>query len=214
MAMKLIITILSAIFLIETVPAALGEEEIRHSTLGTAPITVTKEKALYNLADELTEMLESIRYVIAVNQVLINSCSKGHYDFKGLTPDLVVTNICNDFYPRTGIIIKQTSRMVRNPRNAPDEWEEKSLEMFDALNYPKGMAHTEFTTLHGKEVYRFIKPIYITKTCLRCHGPRKEISEDLREYLDAHYPNDMSTGYKEGELRGGISITIPVAGQF
>lgn len=212
--MKLIITILSAIFLIEAVPAALGEEEIHHSSLGTAPKTVTKEEALYNLADELTELLESMRYVIAVNQVLINSCSEGHYDFKGLTPALVITKICNDFYPRTGIIIKQTSRMVRNPRNAPDKWEEKSLEMFDVLNYPKGTAHTEFTTLHGEEVYRFIKPIYITKTCLRCHGPRKEISEDLREYLDTHYPNDMSTGYKEGELRGGISITIPVAGQF
>ncbi len=205
-----IIVTLAILLLVQTLPVAFSRVE----THSHESETVAMSDALYNLADKLVELLESMRYVMAVNQPLINTSSEGHYEFKGLTPAVFGTKVCSDFYPRTGIKMKQTSRRVRNPNNAPDKWEEKSLEMFEVLNYPKGTAHTEFTVLHGEEVYRFIKPIYISKPCLRCHGERDDISADLLEYLDTYYPHDTSTGYKVGDLRGGISLVIPVHGQF
>lgn len=166
---------------------------------------------LYNLADRLSELLLSIRNVVALNQDLINTSSSGHYDFKGFVPAVVGTQVGNDFFLKTNIRIKQTSLKIRNPQNTPDEWEKEALERFEIPDYPKGVPITEVVTAGGESVYRFIKPIYVGKACLRCHSEKLEIPKDIRDYLERHYPSDAATGYKEGELRGGISITIPMA---
>ncbi|MEE9200456.1 MAG: DUF3365 domain-containing protein, partial [Candidatus Brocadiales bacterium] len=92
----------------------------------------------------------------------------------------------------------------------PNEWERRAMEMFEAPDYPKGTAIATMEALNGGQVYRFIKPIYIRKACLRCHADKKDIPVDIIQYLELHYPDDEATGYKEGDLRGGISTTIPV----
>ncbi len=211
MTKRLVIVTLFTLFLLaETAPATIGADNIRYSESDT----ITTDTALYNLAEKLAELLSTVRDVIAINQVKINTCYEGgHYDFKGLTPAAVGTQVCNYFNLSTGIKMKQTSLLLRNPKNAPDDWERTALEMFEEPDYPKGFPYTEVSTIHGEEVYRFIKPVYISKACLRCHGERKSIREDILEYLETHYPHDMTTGYRVGDLRGGISITIPIAEQ-
>ena len=212
MTRKLAIVTLFSLFTVvaETAPVTFAHDAPYHLEHGTT----TTEAALYNLADKLTELLATVRDVIAINQVRINTCSQdNHYDFKGLTPAAIGTQVGNYFNMSTGIRMKQTSLRLRNPSNAPDTWEETALEMFEDPDYPKGSPYTEVLEVHGDEVYRFIKPIYIGKACLRCHGKREEIREDILEYLEAHYPHDMTTGYKQGDLRGGISITIPIVEQ-
>lgn len=207
---KLIIVILSILLLVETASVTRGDDETQYAGAGT----ITMEMVLYNLAEKLTELLSTVRDVIAINQVRINTCSvANHYDFKGLTPAAIGTQVCNYFSLSTGIRMKQTSLRLRNPQNAPDDWERRALEMFEDPDYPNGFPHAEISTVLGEEVYRFIKPVYISEACLRCHGEKETIREDILEYLETHYPNDISTGYRVGELRGGISITIPVAEQ-
>ncbi len=194
------------ILLAGTAPVALGDPNTLPSELDAD----TKEKLLHNLADKLTGLLISMRNVMALNQDLINTCPDGHYAFKGFTPAVMGTQVGNDFNLRTGIKIKQTSLKIRNPKNAPIKWEREALERFELPDYPKGVAIANLTTTDGEEVYRYIKPIYITKACMKCHGKKEAIREDIRRYLETRYPDDAATGYKEGDLRGGISITIPI----
>ena len=78
-----------------------------------------------------------------------------------------------------------TSLKYLNPVNAPDEWERKALMSFD-----KGQkeAH-EVTTIEGKPYLRLMRPFVTEEGCLKCHGHQ---------------------GYKVGDVRGGISIAVPL----
>ncbi len=78
-----------------------------------------------------------------------------------------------------------TSKKLLRPENKPDEWENKALEYFvhgDSIVIG-------IDTIEGDTVFRLIKPLYIEKGCLKCHAQQ---------------------GYKLGDLRGGISVSIPM----
>ena len=83
-------------------------------------------------------------------------------------------------------INKITSLNFVNPDNAPDEWEKKSL-----LSFEKGVKETsEITPVAGKPYLRLMRPFITGDSCLKCHGYQ---------------------GYKEGDIRGGISIAVPLS---
>lgn len=207
--MKLAGVVLS-IFLAGSPLTTLGDEEVKISKSDMVAI----EDVLYILSDEIVKLLLCTRNVIALNQGLINTCSAGHYEFKGLVPAVVASQVNTDFSALGGIVLRQTSRKIRNPVNTPDEWETKALEKFESRGYPKGKPFTEMVTVNKKAVYRYIKPVYITPVCLQCHGEKESIPKEICEFLESRYPQDTATGYKNGDLRGGISVTIPVADWF
>ena len=89
----------------------------------------------------------------------------------------------SDLYGVKGHI---TSLKTLRPENAPDEWETKALKAFE-----KGETEVmEFTKLNGEQYLRLMQPIITKKGCLKCHGHQD---------------------YKEGDIRGGISISLPTA---
>lgn len=78
-----------------------------------------------------------------------------------------------------------TSLNPVNPGNAPDEFEARALKRFDA-----GVKETaEFSNIKDKPYYRYMAPLYVEQSCLRCHG-----------FQD----------YKVGDIRGGISLSLAV----
>ncbi|KAA0257810.1 DUF3365 domain-containing protein [Deferribacter autotrophicus] len=79
-----------------------------------------------------------------------------------------------------------TSDRLVNPQNKPDEFEKYALKLFKEGK--KEVERIEFDKEYGK-VYRYMAPLYINQSCIQCH----------------HYQ-----GYKVGELRGGISVFIPL----
>ena len=82
-------------------------------------------------------------------------------------------------------INKITSLKIVNPVNAPDAWEKQSL-----LAFMKGAREVSgVTPINGKPYLRLMRPFITEKSCLKCHG---------------------SQGYKEGDIRGGISIAVPL----
>ena len=164
---------------------------------------------LQKLADTTIDMLIATRGVIAKNQDLINiDPISGNYYFKGFVPAMVGSQVANDFSLLTGHKLKQTSLKLRNPNNAPDEWEEKVLKLFEASEYPKGDGFGENLVTGDKKIYRYMKPIYVEKACLECHSTKEKTRPEIRKFLEERYPYDQAFGYKEGDLRGGISITI------
>lgn len=78
-----------------------------------------------------------------------------------------------------------TSLRPIRPENAPFPWEVDALKSFER-------GEREFVridTVDGSRYLRFMKPFVTEKPCLACHKKH---------------------GYREGEIRGGISITVPL----
>jgi diguanylate cyclase (GGDEF)-like protein/PAS domain S-box-containing protein len=73
-----------------------------------------------------------------------------------------------------------------NPINAADEWEALAYEQFK-----QGAEEvTAITTLADAPYLRLIRPMFMAAPCLKCHAQQ---------------------GYQEGELSGGVSVSIPLA---
>jgi hypothetical protein len=59
-----------------------------------------------------------------------------------------------------------------------------------------------------QRILRLLRPITIGKPCLACHGDPATIDPAVRKVLAGRYPHDQAVGYKEGDLRGAISVTV------
>ncbi|MDH4163382.1 MAG: DUF3365 domain-containing protein [Nitrospirota bacterium] len=83
-----------------------------------------------------------------------------------------------------------TSRQLRNPANAPNAFEQDALVQFERRGFDKtrnGIARRDIED--GVPVYRRIIPLRVEEACLGCHRDQ---------------------GYRVGDVRGGISVTIPL----
>lgn len=78
-----------------------------------------------------------------------------------------------------------TSLLPVNPANAPDDFEQRSLKQFA----DGAREASEFGQINGKQYFRYMAPVYVEEPCLQCHGFQ---------------------GYKTGEVRGGISVSLPM----
>jgi len=112
-----------------------------------------------------------------------------------------------------GIEISRTSLKLRNPDNAPDAWERKVLESFEARKAAgedvKKIDHHEELEMGGKKVFRYMKAIpTMDKPCTICHGTN--ISAEVKAALDQAYPSDQARGYQAGDIRGAFSIIQPM----
>ncbi|MCW8836399.1 MAG: DUF3365 domain-containing protein, partial [Rhodospirillales bacterium] len=122
---------------------------------------------------------------------------------------------CNDKAPgisskhsEGGWTVARTSLKLRNDKNAPDAWEAKVLNDFDARKAkgedPAKIAYGEVVDEGGKKVFRFMKAIPTAELCLKCHG--RDIDPVVAGKLDTLYPNDKARGYKPGDLRGAFTL--------
>jgi cytochrome c551/c552 len=110
-----------------------------------------------------------------------------------------------------GVDVRRVSTRVRNAKNAPDSVESAVLAAFaDAIAANRPMPDTSFATRQadGQVVTHYMRAIRIQEFCLACHGPADSIGPDVKHVLAARYPGDKATGYKLGELRGAISVTV------
>jgi hypothetical protein len=111
-----------------------------------------------------------------------------------------------------GWSVGRTSLKTRNPKNAPNAWEMRILEEFDAAQ-SKGaeaakLEHFEVVEKNGVRTFRFMKAIPVAEPCLTCHG--ETIKEPVKAKLAELYPNDRATGYKVGDIRGAFTLSKPL----
>ncbi len=86
-----------------------------------------------------------------------------------------------------GVIGHITSLDPIRPENAPDSWERKALQEFE-----KGVQEvSSYETINGIPYLRLMRPLIATNICFKCHSKRRAI--------------------KEGYIRGGISVAVPLA---
>ncbi|NQV33066.1 MAG: DUF3365 domain-containing protein [Phycisphaeraceae bacterium] len=79
-----------------------------------------------------------------------------------------------------------TSLNPLRPANAADEWETKALQAFER-GVPEVLS---IETLENQDYLRFMRPMTVEPACLSCHAEQ---------------------GYRIGDLRGGISVSVPMA---
>lgn len=108
---------------------------------------------------------------------------------------------------------RRTSFRVRNPANAPDDWEYEKLEALEfSIEAGLDSALLEFSEVvegqNGDLIFRWIRPIIMTEDCLVCHGD--QVPVEILDLLDAEYPNDDATGYFAYELGGAYSVSRPL----
>jgi len=99
----------------------------------------------------------------------------------------------------TRATFRVTSDDYRNPINAPDEFEKRALR---TLKEESGQGFVENI---GNGKYFYAQPIYVKKSCLRCHGDPKDAPRDVIE----KYGDKRAFGYKVGDVRGIISVALP-----
>ncbi len=100
------------------------------------------------------------------------------------------------------IVIRTVSDRPRNPDNKANIFE---LEMIEYFNQnPK--ENQRF--LKREKAFYYTQPLYITKTCLECHGKRENAIQSIRDNYETAYD------YKIGEIRGLLSIQIKERGFF
>ncbi len=107
-----------------------------------------------------------------------------------------------------GWAVARTSLKLRNPGNAPDDWERRVLLMFEERKAkgadPKTLEHFEITRRDGKPVFRYMKAIPTGKPCLTCHGG--SLAPELKAHLAKLYPSDKATGFALGDIRGAFTL--------
>jgi hypothetical protein len=125
----------------------------------------------------------------------------------------IAPEIAADMSQSASWTIGRTSHRVRNPANAPDEWETMVLDGFmqraQAGESLATMETVEVVESDGHETYRYMKAIPTGELCLTCHGT--QIDPELKAQIDAIYPADQATGFELGELRGAFTITRTAA---
>ena len=108
-----------------------------------------------------------------------------------------------------GIRIKRTSLKFRNENNKPDKYEKEALQYYqkhwgnDPEKSPPFIQYVKEET-----EYRYYKPLGVKKVCLNCHGNQQQINAEVRMRLKKYYVNDLATGYKVGDFRGLVSVSI------
>ncbi len=111
-----------------------------------------------------------------------------------------------------GAEIKRTSLKFRNPQNAPTEEETKVLKHFSEA-MAQGDSLRPVVQLEKDGRAHYYAPILAQKKCLMCHGQlNRELSVAVDSIIKSRYPEDLATGYNEGDLRGMWSVTFDTPG--
>lgn len=95
-----------------------------------------------------------------------------------------------------------TSDNWRKKENAPDAFEAAAIARFKADNT------LEFVESYEGGKYRYAQPLFIEQSCLPCHGDPKDAPRPVLE----KYGSDKAFGYKVGQVRGIVSVTVPSLG--
>ncbi len=107
-------------------------------------------------------------------------------DLTLMNPAYTLRELMDNFSGMYGEKGHITSLKLLNPNNKPDIWETKILKEF---NNKKFTQTHEIYNYNGSEHLRYMRALKIEPNCLKCHSHQ---------------------GYKLGDIRGGVSITIPM----
>ncbi|NPA10831.1 MAG: DUF3365 domain-containing protein, partial [Epsilonproteobacteria bacterium] len=132
------------------------------------------------------------------------------------TPAYVTNQATKILREKEHFYVRQVSDEYRNSSDKPNPAELAAIEFFKHHKDKKELweVHTPHnSSAHVKSLSDihifYAKPLVAKKACLKCHGvPGKDVPPKLYEKLVKYY-GKRAFGYKEGDIRGILSIVIP-----
>lgn len=114
----------------------------------------------------------------------------------------------------SGASVRRTALRVRNPANRPDPFEKEWLEAQKARLAAGQAVEPRYAVVNatdGARELRHLRPILFPGgVCVQCHGSPAEIPNEVEAFLRERYPEDEATGFATGDLRGAISVRVPL----
>jgi len=102
-----------------------------------------------------------------------------------MNPAYMLRQMMDEYQELFGVHSHITSLKYFREETAPDEWERSAL-----VGFEKGDKEAvSFEDIGGRPFLRFMRPMEVQKSCLKCH---------------------FDQGYKVGDVRGGVSVSIPM----
>ena len=96
-----------------------------------------------------------------------------------------LSQMMHDYTKLYGVKTHVTSKKLLNPKNKPDEWETLALNKIERSR----KQYYELSDIGDEAYMRLMNPLVTKKSCLKCHAFQ---------------------GYKVGDIRGGVSVAIPM----
>lgn len=137
---------------------------------------------------------------VDMNQDVINRAEDGSFRTKHLVCVVAAKSISMLFTTETDYSIRFTNDTPRQAANAPDEFEQEALAAFNADPNRKAFWRV-VDAGDGTRVFRYTEPLYVTESCLECHG------DPVGELDQYGYPKE---GMQVGQVGGAMSITEPM----
>ena len=151
-------------------------------------------------AEVLASEMRAAWDFVDMNQDVINRAEDGTFRTKHLVCVVVAKSISMLFTTETDYSIRFTNDTPRQAANAPDEFEQEALAAFNAD--PERKAFWRVVDAgDGTRVFRYTEPLYVTESCLECHG------DPVGELDQYGYPKE---GMQVGQVGGAMSITEPM----
>lgn len=111
---------------------------------------------------------------------------------------------------KKGWTIQRTALRLRNPANAPNEWQRRGLDALrERMAAGAAPAAAEWHEVVDGRL-RYMRAIPLGGLCTLCHGDPATIPEEVRVKLAELYPEDRAVGFAVGELRGAFVVTAPL----
>ena len=137
---------------------------------------------------------------VDMNQEVINRAEDGTFRTKHLVCVVAAKSISMLFTTETDYSIRFTNDTPRQAANAPDAFEQEALAAFNADPNRKAFWRV-VDAGDGTRVFRYTEPLYVTESCLECHG------DPVGELDQYGYPKE---GMQVGQVGGAMSITEPM----
>jgi PAS domain S-box-containing protein len=102
-----------------------------------------------------------------------------------MNPAYMIRQLQEEFLDYTGIPCRITSLKPIREENKPDDWERAALEALER----DSTEVMEFTEINEEPYLRYMVPMIVKESCLKCHGDQ---------------------GYKDGDIRGGVVVSFPM----
>jgi len=187
---KPLLTIVLSTLILSANPYQSSEEDLKQvKKIGTE----ISAKVLQTLGKKLKQHLKKDGLIEGAK-----FCSLNAYD---------LTNEIDKKYG-DDVHVKRISTKYRNMANAPTEDESKILNAIATLNEEEVILPPYFIEQVNRDTYKYYKPLVISKgICLECHGDIKK-GKAITTFIDKAYPHDKARGYKIGDMRGAVLVTI------
>ncbi len=122
------------------------------------------------------------------------------------TPASAARQITAAFSDGKHLTLRQTSRKYRNPVNKPDAYENQVLAAMESdAQAWRNRVWKEKVIEGDRATMRFMRPLFVSEPCLVCHASADAVPDLIKQ----EFPGDLAIGYREGDIRGAISISWP-----